>query len=141
MLGEYHQAIEIYDEILEISPTSKKTSLMKGIALSNLERHKGSILEFYNINQQDPQNITALVGLGVGFGNLGESKQALTYFKQAHELQPSNHIVQNYYEFAMETVNKYPYNEIKKPEIFTLKIPQTFGWSKKNKVILTASFI
>ena len=35
MVGEYHQAIEIYDEILEISPTSKKTLLMKGIALSN----------------------------------------------------------------------------------------------------------
>ena len=131
MLGEYHQAIDIYDEILEISPTSKKTSLMKGIALSNLERHKSSILEFYNINQQDPQNITALVGLGVGFGNLGESKQALTYFKQAYELQPTNHIIQNYYEFAMETVNKYPYNEIEKPEIITLKIPQTIpAWVK-----------
>ena len=46
MLGEYHQAIEIYDEILEESPNSKKTLLMKGIALSNLERHKSSILEF-----------------------------------------------------------------------------------------------
>ena len=35
MLGEYHQAIELYDEILEISPDDKKTLLMKGIALSN----------------------------------------------------------------------------------------------------------
>ena len=38
MQGEYHQAIELYDEILEISPTNIKSSLMKGIALSNLER-------------------------------------------------------------------------------------------------------
>ena len=68
MIGEYHEAIELYDQILEISPSNSKTSLMKGIALSNLERHKASILEFYKVNQQDSENITALIGLG--FGNL-----------------------------------------------------------------------
>ncbi len=132
MLGEYQQAIEIYDEILDISPTNKKTLLMKGIALSNLERHKSSILEFYKVNQQDPQNITALVGLGVGFGNYGEYKQALVYFEQAYELQPENHIVKNYYEFATNTVKKYPYNEVKKPEVFTLNIPETVPMWIKN---------
>ena len=131
MVGEYHQAIEIYDEILENSPTSKKTLLMKGIALSNQERYKSSILEFYKVNQQDSQNITALVGLGVGFGNYGEYKQALTYFKLAHELQPENHIVKNYYEFAINVVKKYPYNEVEKPEIFILNIPETIpAWIK-----------
>ena len=142
MLGEYHQAIEIYDEILEISPTSKKTLLMKGIALSNLERHKSSILEFYKVNQQDPQNISALVGLGVGFGNFGEYKQALMYFEQAYELQSENHIVENYYEFATNTVKKYPYNEVEKPEVFTLNIPETVptwikntaGWWATDKI-------
>ena len=142
MLGEYHQAIEIFDEILEISPTSKKTLLMKGIALSNLERHKSSILEFYKVNQQDPQNISALVGLGVGFGNFGEYKQALMYFEQAYELQPENHIVENYYEFATNTVKKYPYNEVEKPEVFTLNIPETVptwikntaGWWATDKI-------
>ena len=142
MLGEYNQAIEIYDKILEISPTNKKTSLMKGIALSNLERHKNSILEFYNVNQQDPQNITALIGLGVGFGNLGENKQALTYFEKAYEILPNNHIVQNYYEYAIKTAEKYPYNEVEKPEVFTIKISQTIpswikntaGWWADNKI-------
>jgi len=142
MHGEYQQALELYDEILESSPTSKKISLMKGIALSNLERHKSSILEFYKVNQQDPQNITALIGLGVGFGNFGENKQALTYFEQAYELQPENHIVKNYYEFAVNTVKKYPYNEVEKPKIFTLDIPQnipewiknTAGWWATNKI-------
>ena len=142
MLGDYEEAIEIYDEILEISPTSKKTSLMKGIALSNLERHKSSILEFYKVNQHDPQNVTALIGLGVGFGNFGEYKQALTYFEQAYELQPENHIVKNYYEFATNTVQKYPYNEVESPKIFTLNIPETVptwikntaGWWATDKI-------
>ena len=131
MIGEYHEAIELYDKILEISPSNAKTSLMKGIALDNLERHKASILEFYKVNQQDPENITALIGLGVGFGNYGEYKQALTYFEQAYELAPENHVVENYYEFALNTVKKYPYNEAEKPEIFTLNIPQTVpAWIK-----------
>ena len=131
MIGEYHEAIELYDKILEISPSNAKTSLMKGIALDNLERHKASILEFYKVNQQDPENITALIGLGVGFGNYGEYKQALTYFEQAYELAPENHVVENYYEFALNTVKKYPYNEAEKPEVFTLNIPQTVpAWIK-----------
>ena len=131
MNGEYHEAIEIYDKILEISPTNAKTSLMKGIALDNLERHKASILEFYKVNQQEPENITALIGLGVGFGNYGEYKQALEYFEQAYELAPDNHVVENYYEFATKTAKKYPYNEAEKPEVFTLNIPQTVpAWIK-----------
>ena len=142
MQGEYHQAIELYDEILEISPTNIKSSLMKGIALSNLERHKSSILEFYNINKQNPENVTALIGLGIGFGNFGEYKQALTYFEQAYKLSPENHIVKNYYEFATKTVEKYPYNEVEKPEIFTLNIPQvvpswiknTAGWWANDQI-------
>ena len=146
MLGEYHEAIELYDEILETSPESKKTSLMKGIALSNLDRHKKSILEFYNVYQQDPQNITALIGLGVGFGNFGEYNEALTYFEQAYELLPDNHIVQNYYEFAANTAKKYPYNEVEKPKIFTLNvvsektqtipvwIKNTAGWWATDKI-------
>jgi len=142
MAGEYHEAIDLYDQILEISPTNSKTTVMKGIALSNLDRHKSSILEFYRVNQQDPENVTALVGIGVGFGNLGEYKEALTYFERAYEILPENHIVQSYYEFAEKTVVKYPYNEVEKPEVFTLNIPQsiptwiknTAGWWATDKI-------
>jgi hypothetical protein len=146
MLGEYHEAIELYDEILETSPENNKTMLMKGIALSNMDRHKKSILEFYDVYQQDPQNITALIGLGVGFGNFGEYNEALTYFEQAYELLPNNHIVKNYYEFATNTAKKYPYNEVEKPKIFTLNIvsektqsipawiKNTAGWWATNQI-------
>ena len=142
MIGEYHEAIELYDKILEISPTNTKTSLMKGIALENLERHKASILEFYKVNQQEPDNITALIGLGVGFGNYGEYKQALEYFEQAYELDPENHVVKNYHEFATKNVKKYLYNEADKPKIFTLNIPETVpawikntaGWWSTDKI-------
>ena len=142
MLGEYHQAIELYDEILEISSLEKETSLMKAIALSNLDRHKSSILEFYKIYNQDPNNITALIGLGVEFGNYGEYKQALFYFEKANTLLPDNHIVQNYYDFATKTIKKYPYNEVEKPKEFTVNIQEnvpewvknTAGWWATDKI-------
>ena len=142
MIGEYHEAIELYDEILESFPTNKKTSLMKGIALSNLERHKQSLLEFYNVNQNHPDDVTALVGLGVGFGNFGEYKEALSYFEKAYAILPDNHIVQNYYEFALRTEQKYPYNEVDKPKVYTLNIPETVptwvkntaGWWANNQI-------
>jgi len=145
MLGNYNQAIELYDEILEISPDNKKTLLMKGIALSNLDRHKNSIIQFYNVYQQDEENITALIGLGVGFGNFGEYKEALIYFEKAHKLLPDNYIVQNYYEFATKTVKKYPYNEVEKPQIFRVDIADnasivpawiknTAGWWATDKI-------
>ena len=142
MVGEYQEAIDLYDQILEISPTNSKTTLMKGIALSNLDRHKSSVLEFYKVNQKDPENVTALVGMGVGFGNLGEYKEALTYFERAYEILPENHIVQSYYGFAEKTVGKYPYNEVEKPEVFTLDIPHsvpswiknTAGWWAEDKI-------
>jgi len=55
----------------------------------------------------------------------------LSYFEHAYELAPENHVVENYYEFALNTVKKYPYNEAEKPEVFTLNIPQTVpAWIK-----------
>ena len=80
------------------------------------------------------ENIAALIGLGVGFGNFGEYKEALVYFEKAYKILPNNHIVQNYYEFATNTVKKYPYNEVEKPEIFRLdvsdKVPIVPAWIK-----------
>ena len=70
--GELRQAIFIYEKILEVSPDNTKTLLMKGIALSNLEQHKSSMKDFYGVLQKEPDNISAILGMGVGFGNFGE---------------------------------------------------------------------
>ena len=66
MMGEYSQAIIIYNKILEISPDHTKTLLMKGVAESNQDRHKNSILTFKKVLQSDPENLMAIIGIGVG---------------------------------------------------------------------------
>ena len=47
--GDLREAIDVYDEILSISPENIDALLMKGIALSNLERHKQSMKELYKV--------------------------------------------------------------------------------------------
>ena len=142
MIGEYSQAIIIYNKILEISPDHTKTLLMKGVAESNQDRHKNSILTFKKVLQSDPENLMAIIGVGVGFGNFGEYKQAHKYFLMANEISPENHIVKNYKEFAENVIQRYPYNEVEGPKIFEVAkvedipewIKNSAGWWAEDKI-------
>ena len=140
--GELREAINTYDEIFEISPDNIDATLMKGVALSNIEQHKQSMKEFYKVLVKKPENVLALVGMGVGFGNFGEYKEAQTYFDDAYNISPDNHVILNYKNFAETVVKKYPYNEVEKPEFFTVQIidevplwvKNTAGWWADDKI-------
>ena len=117
--GEYRKAIEIYDVLLEISPTDTETREMKAISLSNMRLYatlaaqpssnpsmqydvnylnEKSMLEFYTVLQTVPNSVIALNGLGLGFGNFGEYAEAKKYFESSLKLDPDNHISKNYLE-------------------------------------------
>ena len=131
--GELRQAVDIYDEILTVSPGNTEAMLMKGIVLSDLDRHKESMKEFYKVLEKDPNNISAMVGMGVGFGNFGEYKEAKKYFEDAYKIMPNNHVVINYQDFAKRVVDKYPYNEVEKPEFFEIQLVEQIPvWVKNN---------
>ena len=131
--GELHEAIELYDEILDISPNNIDAMIMKGITLDNLDRYKQSMKEFYNVLEQEPQNIQALLGMGIGFGNYGEYKEAYKYFESAYVLNPENHVTNNYKNFAENVIDKYPYNEVEKPKLFTIDVVEEIPvWIKNN---------
>ena len=140
--GELREAVNIYDEILAISPENTDSMLMKGIALSNLERHKMSMKEFYKVLEKEPENISALLGIGVGMGNFGEYEEAKEYFDKAYSIMPDNHVVNNYREFALNVIEKYPYNKVQKPEFFTIDVVEeiplwvknTAGWWADGKI-------
>ena len=140
--GELHEAISIYDKILITSPENTEILLMKGIALSNLDRHKQSMKEFYKVLEKEPNNISAMVGMGVGLGNFGEYKEAANYFASAHTIMPDNHVVKNYNDFAERVIEKYPYNEVEKPKFFEIKLVEnvpawvknTAGWWANDQI-------
>ena len=133
VLGELRQAIIIYEEILEISPDNTKVLMMKGIALSNLEQYKHAMKDFYDVLKKEPNNVPAILGMGVGFGNFGEYKEAKKYFDRAAILEPDNHVVKNFQDFADRTIKKYPYNEVEKPKIIERASHESIpDWVKNN---------
>ena len=125
--GKYNEAIVIYDNILEIAPNNISTLKMKAIALSNSEYHEKSLKEFFKILQYQPDDVTALTGMGIGFGNLGEYQEAKYYFEEAVKRKPDSVVINNYKEFTDRVIAKYPYIATEKPDRLekkeTIKIP------------------
>jgi len=122
--GNYNQANEIYDQILETTPNNISTLNMKGIAYTNMEMHSKSLKQFYKVLENDPDNARALLGMGVGFGNLGEYSESLVYLEKADKIKPNNTVIQNYKEIIENTLKKYPYTPTEKP---TNTMKQTIG--------------
>ena len=152
--GEYRKAIEIYDVLLEISPTDTKTREMKAISLSNMRLYttlaaqpssnpsmqydvnylnEKSMLEFYTVLETEPNSVIALNGLGLGFGNFGEYAEAKKYFESSLKLDPNNHISKNYLEYLEKIIKKYPYKPTEKPA-YLLKFEENIipHWVRNN---------
>ena len=122
--GNYNQANEIYDQILETTPNNISTLNMKGIGYSNMEMHSKSLKYFYKVLENDPDNARALLGMGVGFGNLGEYSESLSYIEKADKIKPNNTVIENYKEIIENTLKKYPHTPTEKP---TNTMKQTVG--------------
>jgi len=137
--GEYKEAIQIYDNILEIIPNNFSTLKMKGVALSNLAQdenlinyHTDSLEQFYTIVQHNPNDVLAITGLGVGFGYLGEYHESKQYFEKALELEPDSVVIKNYLEFVDKIIQKYPYTPTEKPIPVIIKPAVIPDWVKNN---------
>jgi tetratricopeptide (TPR) repeat protein len=135
-IGEYKQAIVIYDNILENQPNNISVLKMKGLVQSNQGEHASSLKQFFKVLQNNPKDVISLTGMGVGFGNLGEYKEASIYFDKALKEKPNNVVIKNYNEYADKVIEKYPYASTEKPKglekIYVVTIPKwvksVAGW-------------
>jgi hypothetical protein len=132
--GQYKEAITLYDKILKDYPNHSTVLKMKGVAQSNLGQHQKSMSDFYKIYQKNQKDITALLGLGAGFGNYGEYVEAKKYFDQAYSIYPNNTVAKNYKEYADKVIKKYPYKPTEKPKNWSEKPTQTIFESYTSKV-------
>jgi len=137
--GKYKEAIQIYNNILEIAPNNISTLKMKGVALSNLAQdenlidyHTDSLEQFYTIVQHNPNDVLALTGLGVGFGYLGEYHESKQYFEKALELEPDSVVIKNYLEFVDKVLQKYPYTPTEKLMPVIIKPAVIPDWVRNN---------
>ncbi|WP_100181974.1 M57 family metalloprotease [Candidatus Nitrosotenuis aquarius] len=132
--GQYKEAIVLYDKILKNYPDHATVLKMKGVAQSNLGLHQKSMSDFYKVYKKDSRDITALLGLGVGFGNYGEYKEAKIYFDRAYQLYPNNTVAKNYKEFADKVIKKYPYKPTEKPKNWSMTPDQKTFESYTSKI-------
>lgn len=137
--GQYKEAIVLYDKILKNYPDHTTVLKMKGIAESNLGLHQKSMSDFYKVYKKNNKDITALLGLGVGFGNYGEYAEAKKYFDQAYQNYPNNTIAKNYKEFADKVIKKYPYKPTEKPKNWNTSPDQKIFESYASKVSAKAT--
>ena len=115
--GRFAEAIDTYDEILSEYPRNENVLRLKGIAQSNNDLDRESLITFYTLLQDNSHDAVALVGMGVGFGNFGEYKEAESYFIRALIQDPNSIVYQNYINFVDDVIAKYPYKVTQKPQI------------------------
>ena len=119
--GEYSQAINIFDEILDTESKNISTLKMRGIANSNLGYNEASLKDFFVVLEKDSTDVTSLAGMGIGFGNLGEYQESNYYFGKALEIEPDNIVLLNFKQHIEKTIVKYPYAPTEKPELLLQK--------------------
>ena len=85
------------------------------LSMRTVSGELNSLKDFYKIIQQDPNNVIALTGMGVNFGNLGEYKEASNYLESALKEDPDNKIIKNYKKIIDEINIKYRYTPTEKP--------------------------
>ena len=164
--GNYREAIMIYDEILKNDPSNSEAFEMKGVAYSSMRLattlasqaqqntavsdssnlNKLSMLEFYNALEINPNNVLALNGMGLGFGNFGEYSEAERYFEKSLIIDPNNQIAKNYLSSIEKIKKKYSLNVFetptKKPDFLQMFeantipdwIKNSAGWWSDNKI-------
>lgn len=138
--GRYSEATSLYSKILQDYPDNTSVLKMRGLAESNLGYHQKSLVDFYKAYQKNPKDVSAMLGLGVGFGNFGEYAEAKKYFDEAYRMYPDYTVAKNYKEFADKTIKKYPYKPTQKPnsktdiksfEMFVSKVSATVSKEKR----------
>ena len=91
------------------------------------------MLEFHKALQINPNSVTSLNGLGLGFGNFGEYDEAKKYFVRALEIEPDNFVAKNYLDYIEKITKKFPFVYTEKPP-YLLKLEENKipYWIKSN---------
>ena len=85
-LGKYEQAIEYYDNALEIDPKYALALSNKGATLDKLGKYKEAIECYDKALEIDPKYALALSNKGWALHNLGKYEQAIEYYDNALEI-------------------------------------------------------
>lgn len=87
-LGDYAEAVEAFQQALEIYPNSEKIYSNLGIALGHDSRFEEAASAFEEALKINPQNWETYNNLGIALGSQEKYDQALAAFQEAINLNP-----------------------------------------------------
>ena len=88
--GKYEEAIEKYDEAIELNPIFAGAYINRGNAKSNLGQHREARSDFNRAIELNPVFAEAYYNRGTAKNFLGEHQEAIVDFDKAIELNPNN---------------------------------------------------
>ena len=89
-LGKHQEAIECYDNSLEINPRDISAWNNKGIALKHLGKHQEAMGCFDKALEINPRDDAASVNKGIALNKLGKYDDAIGCFDKVLEINPRN---------------------------------------------------
>jgi tetratricopeptide (TPR) repeat protein len=87
-LGRNQEAVECFDNALDLDPDCATAWLDKGVAVGVLGRHAESVSCYRRVVELDPQDVLAWNNLGRSLLALGRDQEALTACGRALKLDP-----------------------------------------------------
>jgi tetratricopeptide (TPR) repeat protein len=86
---KFQTALTQFDKCCRLDPQHAEALIMRGLCLSELERHEDAISSFDNAISIDPDSAEAHYNKGVSLGELHKPRDALSCFERAVKLDNS----------------------------------------------------
>ncbi len=93
--GEYEEAIEKYDEAIELNPNHTELYNNRGIVKKNLRQYQEAIIDYDKAIELNPNYARAYSNRGIAKGKLEQYQEAISNFNKAIEVNPNYAIAYN----------------------------------------------
>jgi len=93
--GKWEEAIEKYDEAIELNPNHTELYNNRGIVKKNLRQYQEAIADYDKAIELNPNNARAYSNRGIAKGKLEQYQEAISDFNKAIEVNPNYAIAYN----------------------------------------------
>ena len=101
------EALEIFEQVIALAPTSADAYINKGLALRDLKRHQEALEAFEQAVKLAPTSADAYIGKGLALRDLKRHQEALEAFEQAVKLDPTSAGVYMRKGLALRDLKRY----------------------------------
>ena len=103
--SRFNEAIEVFDQILEIDPNNVKALINRSAVLIEIGQNEKALYDINRILTIDPNHVKALSNKGTALANMGYSYDAISTFERAIELDPNNQKLVNARNFIFSFID------------------------------------